>query len=52
MMHTFASMFKNKDIRKRIFFTLALLLIYRVGAAIPVPGVDSTALAGSQITRF
>ena len=47
MMHTFASMFKNKDIRKRIFFTLALLLIYRVGAAIPVPGVDSTALAGS-----
>lgn len=33
MMHTFASMFKNKEIRNRIFFTLALLLIYRIGSA-------------------
>jgi preprotein translocase subunit SecY len=48
MAHTFASLFKNKDIRKRIFFTLAMLLIYRVGSAIPVPGVDTTKLA-SQI---
>lgn len=48
MMHTFASLFKNKDIRKRIFFTLAMLLIYRVGSAIPCPGVDSAKLS-SQI---
>ena len=48
MGHTFASMFKNKEIRNKIFFTLAMLLIYRVGASIPVPGVDSKALA-SQI---
>ena len=48
MTHTFASLFKNKDTRKRIFFTLAMLLIYRVGAAIPVPGVDATKLS-SQI---
>ena len=47
MMHTFASLFKNKDIRKRIFITLGLLLIYRVGAAIPVPGVDSAKLSSS-----
>ncbi len=45
MMHTFASMFKNKEIRKKIFFTLAMLLIYRIGSSIPVPGVDSTALS-------
>lgn len=49
MMRTFSSMFKNKEIRNKIFFTLAMLLIYRVGSAIPVPGVDSTKLA-SQIS--
>lgn len=45
MMRTFSSMFKNKEIRNKIFFTLAMLLIYRVGSAIPVPGVDSAALS-------
>lgn len=45
MMRTFASMFKNKEIRKRIFFTLAMLLIYRIGSAIPVPGVDAGKLS-------
>ena len=49
MMHTFVSLFRNKEIRKKIFFTLAMLLIYRIGSAIPVPGVDSTALS-SQIS--
>ncbi len=49
MMRTFSSMFKNKEIRNKILFTLAMLLIYRVGSAIPCPGVDSTALA-SQIS--
>ena len=46
MIHTFASMFRSKEIRNRIFFTLAMLLIYRIGAAIPVPSVNSTALSG------
>ena len=45
MMQTFASMFRNKEIRNKIFFTLAMLLIYRIGSAIPVPGVDASALA-------
>ena len=45
MMHTFASMFKNKEIRKKILFTLAMLLIYRIGSAIPVPGVDAAKLS-------
>ena len=49
MLRTFSSMFKNKEIRNKIFFTLAMLLIYRIGSAIPVPGVDSTKLA-SQIS--
>lgn len=37
-------MFKNKDIRNRIFFTLAMLFIFRLGASITVPGVDVTEL--------
>ena len=45
MMQMFASLFKNKDIRKKILFTLGMLLIYRIGSAIPVPGVDTQQLA-------
>ncbi len=47
MMHTFASLFKNKETRNKILFTLAMLLIYRIGSAIPVPGINSEALAAS-----
>jgi preprotein translocase subunit SecY len=49
MMHTFASLFRNKETRKKIFFTLAMLLIYRIGSAIAVPGVNAETLA-SQIS--
>lgn len=44
MWQTCVSMFKNKEIRNKIFFTLAMLFIYRFGSAIPVPGVDSSRL--------
>lgn len=40
MFRTFVDMFKNKDIRNRIFFTLAMLFVFRFGAVITVPGVD------------
>ena len=45
MMQTFVSMFKNKEIRNKILFTLVMLLIYRIGSAIPVPGVDAAKLS-------
>lgn len=45
MLRSFANMFKNKEIRKKIFFTLAMLLIYRIGSSIPVPGIDAATLA-------
>lgn len=51
MLRTFASLFKNKEIRNKIFFTLAMLLIYRIGSAIPVPGVDSELLSESISTN-
>lgn len=38
--------FKNSDLRKKILFTVMILLLYRVGALIPVPFVD-TAMLGS-----
>ena len=44
MFRTFADMFKNKYIRNRIFFTLAMLFVFRFGSAITVPGVDVTEL--------
>lgn len=33
-------MFKIKDLRKRILFTLFIFAVYRLGASVPVPGVD------------
>jgi preprotein translocase subunit SecY len=38
------NLFKVPDLRKRVFFTLGMLLIYRTGIHIPVPGVDRDAL--------
>jgi preprotein translocase subunit SecY len=35
---------KATDLRSRIFFTVGLLMVYRLGTYIPVPGIDGTAL--------
>lgn len=35
---------KATDLRHRIFFTLGLLIVYRIGTFIPVPGIDGAAL--------
>ncbi|MBQ1505586.1 MAG: preprotein translocase subunit SecY, partial [Erysipelotrichales bacterium] len=44
MLRNLGLMFKNKEIRNRILFTLAILFVYRLGAAIPVPGINKEAL--------
>ncbi len=36
--------FKIKDLRNKVFFILALLIVFRLAAAIPVPGVDAVRL--------
>ena len=36
---------KATDLRHRIFFTLGLLIVYRLGTYIPVPGIDPDAYA-------
>ena len=35
---------KATELRQRIFFTLGLLIVYRLGTFIPVPGIDAIAL--------
>ncbi|MCD7775948.1 MAG: preprotein translocase subunit SecY [Firmicutes bacterium] len=36
------NVFKLPDLRKKILFTLFIILIYRIGVAIPVPFIDAT----------
>ena len=40
----FKYMFKIPDLRKRILFTIAMFGVYRLGASVPVPGVDLEAV--------
>ena len=44
MFKTFIDFFKNKDIRKRILFTLLILFVYRLGSSITAPGINSTVI--------
>ena len=40
MWQTLVNAFRDKDIRKKIFITFALLLVFRIGCYIPLPGLD------------
>jgi preprotein translocase subunit SecY len=44
MFEKFTNIFRIPDLRKRVLFTLGLLAVYRLGAFIPTPGVNSNAL--------
>src|SRR5437764_12415144 len=44
MIEAIQNIFNVADLRKRIFFMLALLGVYRIGAHIPTPGIDGKAL--------
>lgn len=44
MLETLKNAFKTKEIRVKIFLTLALLLVYRIGCYIPVPGLSADAI--------
>ena len=43
-MERFLKIFKIKDLRNKIFFILALLVVFRFAAAVPIPGVDAIRL--------
>ena len=40
---------KNKDIRKRIYFTLFVLFIFKLGTTIVVPGINKAQLGLSTL---
>ena len=45
MMEKFLNIFKIPDLRKKLIFTGLILLVYRLGGRVPIPGIDKTALA-------
>jgi preprotein translocase subunit SecY len=41
----FGNIFKIPELKRRILYTLGLLIVYRVGVHVPTPGIDAVALA-------
>ncbi|PZF77058.1 preprotein translocase subunit SecY [Aestuariivirga litoralis] len=41
----FGALAKSEDLKKRIWFTLGALIVYRLGSYIPIPGIDAIQLA-------
>ena len=48
LIQTIKNIFKIEELRKRIVYTLLLLLVYRLGSFIVLPGIDSTMIANMQ----
>ena len=44
MIDSFRNIFAIPDLRNRVIFTFALLAVYRIGAFIPIPGIDPVAI--------
>jgi preprotein translocase subunit SecY len=40
----FGNVFKIPELRRRLFYTAALLAVYRIGVHVPTPGIDGSAL--------
>jgi preprotein translocase subunit SecY len=47
ILSSFQNIFKIQELKSRIFFTLALLAVYRIGAHIPTPGIN-----GEELSKF
>jgi len=41
----FGNVFRIPELKKKVFFTLGILVVYRIGAHIPTPGINAAALA-------
>lgn len=44
MLQSFQSAFKIPELRNKILFTLGILVVYRIGGQVPIPGIDRVAL--------
>ena len=47
MFKTLVNAFKDPGVRKKILWTLVLLLVYRIGCFIPIPGISASAISGA-----
>ena len=45
MLQTIRNAWKIADLRKKLLFTFAILLLYRLGNVIPVPFVDTVTMS-------
>ena len=45
MFSNLKNIFKVEDLRKKVFFTLLMIMVYRFGASLRVPGIDASAVA-------
>lgn len=45
LLSTMQNAFRIADLRRKILFTLAMLVVFRIGSFIPVPGIDASGLA-------
>ena len=48
LIETIKNIFKIEELRKRIVYTVLLILVYRLGCFIVLPGIDATMLANLQ----
>ena len=46
MLNTLKTAFKVEDVRKRIIYTLFMFVVIRLGANVPIPGINTAALQG------
>ncbi|HAR62689.1 MAG: preprotein translocase subunit SecY [Candidatus Margulisiibacteriota bacterium] len=44
MISNIKNLFRIKELRNRVFFSLLIVIVYRIGSHIPIAGVDQTAL--------
>ncbi|MDR0366152.1 MAG: preprotein translocase subunit SecY, partial [Bifidobacteriaceae bacterium] len=44
MLGTFAKAFRTPDLRRKLLFTIGIMVLFRVGSFIPTPGVNSAAI--------
>ena len=56
MLSGFRDIFRIPELKKRVLFTLAIIAVFRIGAFVPTPGIDTSALvkyfASMQGTLF
>ena len=44
MLKTFGDVFKIPQLRNKVLFTLAIIIAYRIGASVPIPGINAEAV--------